>query len=625
MSKIFWGNSLILKTLKIILKAIGVLCFFLLIDAAIFGSFYHPLTYIYKSGSWLNCRASTSSCQEVLSSKIDNAQKGNSMVVSSQHIASQVGAQILKDGGNAVDAAVAVGYALAVTYPCCGNLGGGGFMTLRLADGKETFIDFRETAPLESTADMYLDAEGNVVEDLSTKGYLAVGVPGTVKGLNYALAKYGTMSRRAVISPAIKLAQKGFTLQQGDVDVFKAGKSRLKDPNTAKIFLDSNVEVRKAGDVLQQPELAAVLQQLISQEDAFYQGEIAKKIVAASEANGGILSLKDFATYEVNEDEPVSCNYRGYRVISSPPPGGATTLCQMLNILSGYNLKKSGWKTPQSLNYLFSSMLLAYGDRNHYLGDPDFVDNPLDKLLSPKYAASLRGKIGDNAISPESVYSTDIQSEGTNTTHYSVVDKNNNAVAVTYTINSYFGAGVVAPGTGFLLNNQMDDFTTKLGEANQFGLRQGKANLIEPVKRPLSSMSPTIVTKDGQVYLVTGSPGGSTIPTTVLQTIVNMIDYDMSLSKAINTPRLHYQGLPDVVFSEPYALDSETFVALWQKGYKIAPLPFWGAAESIHVDSKTKLKIGSNDLRKATGKAMTLEPKPDRDLDPRPKTLKQAD
>ena len=606
MSIRFSKRSFILKLLILTSKAVGVLSIVLAIDALVFGSIYHPLTYVYKSGSWLFCRFPyISSCKEVLA-KDSDSKEGNAMVVSSQHIASEVGAQILKNGGNAVDAAVAVGYALAVTYPCCGNLGGGGFMTLRFADGQETFIDFRETAPLKATADMYLDAEGNVVKDLSTKGYLAVAVPGTVKGLNYALAKYGTMSRRAVISPAVKLAQEGFVLQQGDVNVFKLGKSKLKQPDTAKIFLDSNEKVKKAGETLRQPELATVLQQIIHQDDAFYQGEIARKIVRASKANGGILSLEDFAAYEVNETKPVSCNYRGYKVISSPPPGGGTTLCQMLNILSGYSLKESGWRTPESLHLMFSSMLLAYGDRNRYLGDPDFIDNPTEKLLSPKYAASLRNKIKSEAIPPESVYSTDVQTEGTNTTHYSVVDKEGNAVAVTYTINSYFGAGVVAPGTGFLLNNEMDDFTSKLGEANQFGLRQGKVNSIEPGKRPLSSMSPTIVTKDGQVYLVTGSPGGSTIPTTVLQVITNAIDYNMDLDDAVKTPRLHYQGLPNIVFTEPNAVDSQTFVALWKKGYKVIPLPFWGGAESIQINSQTE-KIGDNDPRKSSGKAASID------------------
>ena len=527
----------------------------------------------------------------------------NGVVVSTQQEASQVGLQVLKDGGNAIDAAVAVGYALAVSDPCCGNLGGGGFMLARLADGTETFINFRETAPLKADADLYLDDNGNLVEGLSTEGYLAVGVPGTVKGLNYALDKYGTMQLERVIEPAINLAENGFVLQQGDVDIFEAGKEKLLEPNVAEIFLQDD-RTYQAGDTLVQSDLANTLRAIARNgTEAFYTGEIAEKIVAASQNNNGILSLEDFATYQVSESEPVSCNYRGYGVTSSPPPGGGTTVCQMLNILSGYDLKELGQKTPQSLHHLFSSMLLAFGDRNRYLGDPDFVDNPLDKLLSPEYAASLREKIAYSAIDPESVYSTDIQHEGTNTTHYSVVDRYGNAVAVTYTINSYFGAGVVAPGTGFLLNNEMDDFTTKLGEKNQFGLRQGEANLIEPGKRPLSSMSPTIVTENGRVYLVTGSPGGSTIPTTVLQVITNAIDYDMDLSDAVNTPRSHYQGIPDRVLSEPKAITPETFRGLKLRGYSILPFIRYGAAESILVHPDGKME-GVNDIRKPAGKAV---------------------
>jgi gamma-glutamyltranspeptidase/glutathione hydrolase len=525
-------------------------------------------------------------------------------VVSTQKEASAVGLQVLQAGGNAIDAAVAVGYALAVTDPCCGNLGGGGFMLIHLADGTESLINFRETAPLKAHSQMYLDEQGNLIENLSTDGYLAVAVPGTVMGLNYALDQYGTMRREQVIKPAIKLAEAGFILQPGDVEIFEAGRDKLLQPNVAEIFLQAGKKTRQVGDVLVQTDLANTLK-AISQEGttAFYQGEIAHKVVAASQKNNGILSLEDFASYQVQESEPISCSYRGYRIASSPPPGGGTTLCQMLNILSGYNLKELGWHTPQSLHYMFSSMLFAFGDRNRYLGDPNFVDNPTNKLLSAEYAASLREKIAFEALDPESIYSTDVQHEGTNTTHYSVVDKEGNAVAVTYTINSYFGAGVVAPGTGFLLNNEMDDFTTKRGKSNQFGLHQGEANLIEPLKRPLSSMSPTIVTKDGQVYLVTGSPGGSTIPTTVLQVITNVIDYGMGLPEAVNAPRVHYQGLPERVVSESQAIRPRVFRGLKLRGYNIMPFMSWGAAESIMVNGDRTM-IGVNDYRKPAGKAV---------------------
>ncbi|MEM8722221.1 MAG: gamma-glutamyltransferase [Cyanobacteria bacterium P01_G01_bin.39] len=526
----------------------------------------------------------------------------NGVVVSTQKDATQVGLKILKDGGNAIDAAVGVGYALAVTDPCCGNIGGGGFMLVHLADGSETFINFRETAPQQATSDLYLDDQGNLIEDLSTDDYLAVGIPGTVKGLNYALDKYGTMERSQIIEPAIELADQGYILQQGDVDIYRAGKERLLEPEAARIFLQDDNQTYQAGDKLLQPDLAQTLRLISENRDAFYQGEIAQKVVTASQENNGILSLSDFANYQVTEYAPVGCNYRGYQVTSSPPPGGGTTVCQMLNILSGYDLTELGNRTPQSLHHLFSAMLFAFGDRNRYLGDPDFVDNPLDKLLSDEYAASLRQKIAFEAIDPESVYTTNVQREGTNTTHYSVVDSQGNAVAVTYTINSYFGAGVVAPGTGFLLNNEMDDFTTKVGEANQFGLRQGEANIIEPGKRPLSSMSPTIVTKDGQVVLVTGSPGGSTIPTTVLQVITNVVDYGMDLDQAVNHPRLHYQGLPDRILSEAQAITPETLRGLQLRGYEIMPFRKYGAAESILIRPDGTM-VGVNDARKPAGQA----------------------
>ena len=527
-------------------------------------------------------------------------------VVSTSRAASEVGLKILQDGGNAIDAAVGVGYAAAVTDPCCGNLGGGGFMTVHFADGKETFINFRETAPLAATADMYQDENGEVVKDLSRKGYLAVGVPGTVKGLNYALEKYGTMSRDRVISPAVELAQNGYVLQQGDIDIFEAGKSRLNfEPEIAGIFLDSQQQVRKVGDKLIQPDLATTLAKLIPEGDAFYQGDIAQQIVTASAANGGILALEDFANYQVSEYEPVSCDYRGYQVTSSAPPGGGTTVCQMLNILSGYDLKESGWRTTESMHRILSAMLFAFSDRNTFLGDPDFVENPLDKLLSPDYAANIRQQIpGNQAIPPEQVYRNLAPPEGTNTTHYSAVDKEGNAVSVTYTINSYFGAGVVAPGTGFILNNEMDDFTAKVGVPNQFGLVQGETNIIEPGKCPLSSMSPTIVTKENQVVLVTGSPGGSTIPTTVLQVITSVIDYQKSLKEAVFAPRFHYQGLPNQVRSQIDALPERTIRGLRLKGYNVKPTQRqWGGAESIVVNPDDTI-TAVNDIRKPAGAAL---------------------
>ena len=601
-------RKILKKTLLINAIILTSLAGIITLDIALSGSLYHPLTYLYNILSWLACRGSSlSSCDSTSSASVSTSEGNNGVVVTTQHEASKVGWQILKQGGNAIDAAVAVGYALAVTEPCCGNLGGGGFMLIHLAEGKDIFLNFREKAPLAASPNMYLDERGNVVSGKSTQGYLAVGVPGTVKGLELALSQYGTLSRASVLSPAIELAEKGFILQEGDVQMLRANQKKFTEPNVAAIFKKNGRTSYQVGERLVQKDLAQTLKLIATKgPDAFYQGALAQKIVKASQENGGILSLEDFVNYTAVRQEPVRCNYRGYEVISAPPPGGGVTLCQMLNILSGYALEDLGWRSAESLHFMLSTMLIAYADRNTYLGDPDFVKIPVEKLLSKQYAAQIRRKIPKNsAISPQPLEQKVLE-EGTNTTHYSVVDREGNAVAVTYTINSNFGAAVIASDTGFLLNNEMDDFTSKPGIPNQFGLVQGKANLIEPGKRPQSSMSPTIVTKEGQVVLVTGSPGGSTIPTTVLQVITNMIDYQMNVNEAVNAPRIHYQGLPNLVITEPYALNSQVFLSLWEKGYRVVPFLSWGAAESIGVNVKTGSFSGANDSRKSAGKAMAF-------------------
>ena len=554
------------------------------LDIAISGSLYHPLTYIYSALSWLGCNNSPlPSCNKNVFSALPPSSSGkNGIVVSTQHEASEVGLQILKQGGNAVDAAVAVGYALAVTDPCCGNIGGGGFMLIHLASGKDTFINFRETAPLAATQNMYLNKQGKVISGLSTKGYLAVAVPGTVKGLEHALSQYGTMTRKEVMSPAIKLAEKGFVLQSGDINILSSSTSKFaQQPEIAKIFLKNGKVPYRVEDRLVQKDLARTLK-LITElgPDAFYKGTIAQQIVKASNANGGILTKADFANYTVDETQPLRCNYRGYEIISAPPPGGGVTLCQMLNILEGYPLGKLGFHSVGSLHPMLEAMLYAYADRNRYLGDPKFVNNPVKQLLSKEYAARIQTRILPNrATPPKQIYSSITTSEGTNTTHYSIQDRYGNAVAVTYTINSYFGAGVIAAQTGFFLNNEMDDFSSSPGVPNQFGLVQGNANAIQPGKRPLSSMSPTIITKNSKVFMVTGSPGGSTIPTTILQIITNVIDYGMNINQAVNAPRIHYQGLPNVVVTDPYALKSSVVQDLWGIGYRVTPFFLrWGAA-----------------------------------------------
>jgi gamma-glutamyltranspeptidase / glutathione hydrolase len=478
-------------------------------------------------------------------------------------------------------------------------------MTIRNSKGENIFLNFREKAPLAATEEMYLDQKGNLIPGKSRSGYLAVAIPGTVLGLEEALLKYGTMNREQVIKPAIDLAENGFILTEADLKIFNQGKSKFQDDNVKAIFLKDGKNPYQVGDILIQKDLAKTLKMIAKQgSKAFYQGEIASKIVQASQENGGILSLEDFKQYQIEDREPLKCNYRNYQVITTPPPGGGITVCQILNILEFYPLTELGFHSTSSIHYLLSAMLYAYVDRNTYLGDPNFNTIPLERLLSKEYATEIKAKIPDHqAIDPVPLYNQ-ILNEGTNTTHYSVIDQYGNAVAVTYTINSYFGAGVIAKDTGFFLNNEMDDFTSKKGEPNQFGLVQGNANLIEPQKRPLSSMSPTIVTKNDQVFLVTGSPGGSTIPTTVVQVITNVIDYNMNIGQAVNAPRFHYQGLPNLVMNQPFGINNQVLQDLFQMGYKLAPLSNWGAAESILVDQNTGIFSGANDSRKPAGKAV---------------------
>ena len=511
------------------------------------------------------------------------------MVVTAQHAASEVGAAILRQGGNAVDAAVAVGYALAVTHPCCGNLGGGGFMTIHLADGRNTFLNFREKAPLAARADMYLDAHGNVISDKSLAGYLAVGVPGTVMGLETAREKFATLPRATLIGPSIRLAEEGFILTRGDVDILMDGTKAFRaQPNVAAIFL-KNGEPYAPGDRLIQKNLAATLRAISAGgTDAFYHGAIAAAVSVASEAHGGLLTREDFAAYTVTESAPISCPYRGYTVMSAPPPSsGGVTLCEMLQVLEGYPLEKMGFHSSASLHVMAEAMRHAYRDRNTYLGDPAFVDNPVERLLSARNAESIRVQILPNRATPSSALKGEAASnEHATTTHYSIVDHLGNVVSVTYTINDDFGAKVIAGNTGFFLNNEMDDFTAKPGFANYYGLVQGKANAIAPGKRPLSSMTPTIVLKDGKPILVVGAPGGSRIITTVLEVIVNVLDYGMTLQEAVDAPRIHHQWFPDTLAGEPFALSADTVKALTGMGYQVVALPPWGAgnaAESIGI------------------------------------------
>ncbi len=584
---------------KILLLIITSIVLAVGLDMAIAKSVYHPLRYLYQVLSWVSCRSVRCYPQATNAAK---GQKG--MVVTSHAEASQVGQEILLSGGNAIDAAVAVGYALAVVEPCCGNIGGGGFMVIHLANGEEIFLNFREKAPLAARPDMYLNQKGEVVPKLSTQGYLAVGVPGTVAGLDTALSEYGTMTRQQVMAGAIRLAQEGFRLSPEDIELLHSStKQFASQPNVAAIFL-KNGKPYEVGDRIIQKDLAGTLKAIaLNGASSFYQGKIAASIVQASQENGGILSLEDFASYRVRQEKPLQCDYRGYAVVTAPPPGGGVTVCQMLNVLEGYPLSQFNWHSAESLHYFLSAALFAYADRNRFLGDPNFINNPVKQLLSEDYAARIRGRIGQRAINPRELNFEEMP-QGTHTTHYSIVDRFGNAVAVTYTINSLFGAKVIAKDTGFFLNNEMDDFTAKPGKANQFGLVQGKANQIEPGKQPLSSMSPTIVKKDNKVVLVTGSPGGATIPTTVVQVITNSIDYKLDIQEAVNAPRIHYQGLPNWVLTEPFALDPEVIPRLWERGYRVIPFVSWGAAESIQIEPETGLRLGVHDRRRVAGKAV---------------------
>ncbi|MGJ7087973.1 gamma-glutamyltransferase [Morganella morganii] len=560
------------------------------------------------------------------------AEARNGMVVSSQHLASQAGADILKAGGNAVDAAVAVGYAQAVVNPCCGNIGGGGFMTLHLADGKNIFINFRETAPASASADMYLDKDGNLIKDASLYGYLAAGVPGTVKGLDYALEKYGTMKREQVMAPAIKLARDGFILTRADTDVLDTTTARFKqDPEAARIFLKPDGSAFQPGDRLIQSDLANTLERIAKEgPPAFYEGEIPQIVEKASQAGGGKLTAKDFADYTISEVAPVTCTYRGYEFISAPPPSsGGVTICQTLNILEGYDLKAMGFNSADYIHTLTEAMRHSYMDRNTFLGDPAFVKNPTEKLTSKAYAEELRKEIIPGKATP----SAQVQlgtgpHEKPETTHYSVVDNKGNAVSTTYTINGRFGAVVIPPGTGFFLNDEMDDFTTKIGEKNMYGLVQGERNAIAPGKRPLSSMSPTIVTKDGKIFLVLGSPGGSRIISITLQTALNIIDHGMAPQEAVNAPRIHHQWLPDEVYYEQRGVSKDSLNLLDKMGYKMVEQTPWGAAELIMVglpgaagvsadssgnDAAVSGKVregylyGANDVRRPAGEAAGVE------------------
>jgi len=543
------------------------------------------------------------------------------MVATVHELASRAGVEMLRSGGNAVDAAVATGFALAVVHPQAGNLGGGGFLLLRNASGETHFIDFREKAPAAATENMYLDAQGNVIpdssKDSSVVGYKSIGVPGSVAGLVYAEKKYGKLSLEKVIAPAIELARDGFPLAFEDAQDLKKDKYLAQFPESKRVFLREG-NYYQPGELLKQPELARTLERIAKNPDDFYHGAMARDLAAAIHKGGGLITTGDLAAYEVKEREPIRGAYRGYDIISAPPPSsGGVALVEILNILEGFDLAKFGNRSADAIHLEAEAFRRAFYDRADFMGDPDFSKVPVAQLIDKKYAAAWRDSIDPNHASVSKdlkrpsifnelervaqSHTTGIR-EPENTTHYSVVDAEGNAVAVTTTLNDSFGSRVTAEGLGFLLNDEMDDFAAKQGVPNSYGLIQGPANAIGPGKRPLSAMTPTIVLKDGKLFLVLGSPGGPRIITIVANILIGVVDLSLDIQEAVNAPRFHHQWLPDEILVED-RLSPDTMNVLRSKGHKLNIRHFWGDGECIMVDPKTGERMGASDGRN-NGKAV---------------------
>jgi gamma-glutamyltranspeptidase/glutathione hydrolase len=546
------------------------------------------------------------------------------MVVSVHPEAARVGAEIMRQGGNAVDAAVATGFALAVVHPAAGNIGGGGFMLLRKANGEVHFLDFREKAPRAASRDMYLDRQGNIIPKASLFGYKAIGVPGSVAGLVYAQQHWGKLPLRTVMQPAIRLAREGVRL------IYQEARSMHYERNSDTMQLEDraflgegkrifqrNGRFYEQGEIFRQPELAQTLERIAANPGSFYKGALAREIAAAIKSGGGLITAQDLADYEVKERQPVKGNYRGYEIISAPPPSsGGITMLETLNILEGYNLGKLGNRSADSIHLAIEAFRRAFFDRAELLGDPDFSQIPVAQLIDKKYAAGWRnsmdlmratdsrevrrpagfGDLDRRAAAPYTGL------ESNNTTHYSVVDPQGNAVAVTTTLNDSFGAGVTAGRLGFLLNDEMDDFTSKPGVPNGYGLIQGEANAIAPGKRPLSAMAPTIVLKDGKLFMVLGSPGGPRIISTVTNILTGVVDFGLDIQQAVDAPRFHHQWLPDQIYIEE-GISPDTINLLQARGHKIKQEPYWSDGECIEVDPRTGELLGASDGRNG-GKAV---------------------
>jgi gamma-glutamyltranspeptidase / glutathione hydrolase len=546
------------------------------------------------------------------------------MVVSVHELASRAGVEMMKAGGNAIDAAVATGFALAVVYPEAGNLGGGGFMLVRLHDGTTHFIDFRETAPGRATATMYQDAHGNLIPRLSRLGYKAVGVPGSVKGLVYAESRFGKLGLKQVMAPAIRLAREGFPLSWGAARMMSADSGLAQFPDSRRIF-QADGRGWHQGELFRQPELARTLERIAAHPDDFYTGAMAREIAQFMHEGGGLITAQDLASYEVKDRVPVQGTYHDLQILSAPPPSsGGIALIEILNILEGLDLRSPGRDSADAIHLITEAYRRAFFDRAEFLGDPDFNGAPMTELLDKRYAAAWRSSIEPHAASNNQTlerpatfadlvrYAHDhpivphVQ-ESNETTHYSVVDPEGNAVAVTTTLNGFFGSHVTIGALGFLLNNEMDDFATKVGAPNMFGLIQGSANAVAPGKRPLSTMTPTIVLKNGKVWLVLGSPGGPTIVTTVANILIGVADYGLDIQEAVDAPRFHQQWMPDQIFIERDRFSPDTLHLLQGEGYQIgggARGGVGGDGECIQIDLATGDRLGASDFRNETGQAV---------------------
>lgn len=558
---------------------------------------------------------------QITSTSREPIRADHGMVASAKQIASAVGVDVLKRGGNAIDAAVAVAFALAVTHPVAGNLGGGGFMLIRLMNGNMTAIDYREIAPARATRDMYLDKNGELIkgEGSSTVGYRAAGVPGTVAGMALALKKYGSgkLSWSQLIEPARKLAWNGFEVNAALAHSLRTSERLALYPESRRIFLNDG-KYFDEGDILRQPELAATFARFQKYGPGeFYRGRTSRLIAREMKRHNGLVTALDLRSYRAKERKPLRGTYRGYEIVSMPPPSsGGAILVEMLNILEGYDLRKLGFASTDTTHLLIEVMRRAFADRAEYMGDTDFVRVPIEKLVDKEYASSLRKAINMEHASR----SIDVQgglqgfSEPTETTHFTVVDKDGNAVANTYTLNDDYGSGATVPGTGILLNNEMDDFTSKPGTPNAYGLLQSERNGVEAHKRPLSAMTPTFVLdKSGSLWFTLGSPGGPRIINAVLQTIVNVIDFGMNLQQAIDSPRIHHQWMPDEVVYEPDGLTAEEIEALKRRGHHLILRPefkgytrdgFMGDVEGIMIERNSGTRLGATDLRRSDGLAV---------------------